>query len=126
MCRGFMRFVGWISRLFAVRNRAKNPGERFAHALESLGPAYIKVGQILATRSDMLDPEFTKGLSRLKDQVPAFSRDKAVERLEKEFGKPWQELFKTFSEPKAAASVAQVHQAKLLSGEIVAVKNSAP
>ena len=122
----FMRFVGWVSRLFAVRANdkrwAKNPGERFARALETLGPAYIKVGQILATRSDMLDPEFTRGLSRLKDQVPAFSRDKAVERLEKEFGKPWQELFKTFSEPKAAASVAQVHKAELLDGTVVAVK----
>ena len=118
----FMRFVGWVSRLFALRDRAKNPGERFARALEKLGPAYIKVGQILATRSDMLDPEFSRGLSRLKDQVPAFSRDKAIERIEKEFGKPWQDIFKTFSQPKAAASVAQVHQAELLGGDIVAVK----
>lgn len=120
-----MRFVGWFSRLFAVRDRAKNPGERLAHALETLGPAYIKVGQILATRSDMLDPEFTRGLSRLKDQVPAFSRDKAIERLEKEFGKPWQELFKTFSEPKAAASVAQVHKAELLDGTQEAKRSEA-
>ena len=122
----FMRLLGWVSRLFAVRatNKgwAKNPGERFANALEKLGPAYIKVGQILATRSDMLDPEFTRGLSRLKDQVPAFSRDEAIKRIEKEYAKPWQEIFTSLSEPVAAASVAQVHKAQLLDETTVAVK----
>ena len=118
----FMRLVGWFSRLFALRGRAKNPGERFANALERLGPAYIKVGQILATRSDMLDPEFTRGLSRLKDKVPAFPMEEAEARIEKEFGKPWQEFFTSLSEPVAAASVAQVHKAVLESGETVAVK----
>ena len=118
----FVRIIGGVSRIFAKRDRAKNPGERFAQALEDLGPAYIKFGQILATRSDMLDPEFTKGLARLKDNVPAFSMKEAELRIKQEFGKPWQEIFKTFSEPVAAASVAQVHKAELLSGEIVAVK----
>ncbi len=116
------RMVGWVSRLFAGRDRAKNPGERFANALEKLGPAYIKVGQILATRSDMLDAEFTRGLSRLKDQVPAFSREQAIERIEKEYAKPWQEIFTSLSEPVAAASVAQVHRATLGNNETVAVK----
>ena len=118
----FMRLVGWFSRLFALRGRANNPGERFANALERLGPAYIKVGQILATRSDMLDPEFTRGLSRLKDKVPAFPMAEAEARIEKEFGKPWQEFFTSLSQPVAAASVAQVHKAVLKSGETVAVK----
>ena len=116
------RLVGFVSRLFAVRDLAKNPGERFANALEKLGPAYIKVGQILATRSDMLDAEFTRGLSRLKDKVPPFSRGKAIERIEKEYAKPWQEIFTSLSEPIAAASVAQVHKAVLLDGTTVAVK----
>lgn len=118
----FVRLLGWFSRLFARKDRAKNPGERFAQALEDLGPAYIKFGQILATRSDMLDPEFTKGLERLKDNVPAFPMKQAEASIAAEFGKPWQEIFKTLSEPVAAASVAQVHKAELLSGEIVAVK----
>ncbi len=118
----FVRFIGWFSRLFAKRSRAKNPGERLALALESLGPAYIKFGQILATRSDMLDEEFIRGLSRLKDKVPPFSMAQAELRLQKDLGKPWQEVFKTFSEPVAAASVAQVHKAELMSGEQVAVK----
>ncbi len=118
----FVRFIGWFSRLFAIRDRAKNPGERLAIALEKLGPAYIKFGQILATRSDMLDEEFTRGLSRLKDKVPAFPMKEAEARIAKEFGKPWREIFKTLSQPVAAASVAQVHKAELLTGETVAVK----
>lgn len=117
-----VRFIGWWSRLFAKRHQAKNPGERFAVALEQLGPAYIKFGQILSTRTDMLDEEFARGLSRLKDKVPPFSRDQAIVRIEKEYGKPWQEIFTDLSEPVAAASVAQVHKAHLKSGETVAVK----
>jgi len=64
-----VRFFGGVSRIFAIKNRADNPGERFAIALEKLGPAYIKFGQILSTRGDMLDPVFVKGLSRLKDKA---------------------------------------------------------
>ena len=118
----FVRVIGWFSRLFALRDRAKNPGERFATALEKLGPAYIKFGQVLSTRSDMLDPEFSRGLSRLKDKVPPFEMAKAETRIREEFGKPWQEIFTTLSEPIAAASVAQVHKATLKTGETVAVK----
>ena len=118
----FVRFIGWFSRLFALRDRAKNPGERFANALEKLGPAYIKFGQVLATRADILDPEFTRGLARLKDNVPSFSMEQAETRIQQEFGKSSKEIFKTFSEPVAAASVAQVHKAELQNGDIVAVK----
>ncbi|MEE9272024.1 MAG: 2-polyprenylphenol 6-hydroxylase [Robiginitomaculum sp.] len=117
-----VRFIGWFSRLFAIKNRAKNPGERFAIALEELGPAYIKFGQILSTRSDMLDPEFARGLARLKDKVPPFPMALSEERIKKEFGKKWQDIFKKLSQPVAAASVAQVHKATLKFGEVVAVK----
>ncbi len=118
----FVRLFGALSRIFAIKGRAQNPGERFANALEKLGPAYIKFGQILSTRGDMLDPVFVKGLSRLKDKVPPFPMDKAEAMLAAEWGAPWQDNLASLSEPVAAASVAQVHKGVLKSDETVAVK----
>jgi ubiquinone biosynthesis protein len=117
-----VRIVGGISRIFSIGNRKGNAGERFANALEDLGPAYIKFGQILSTRGDMFDPEFAEGLSRLKDKVPPFPMEKAEAMMAQEWGVPWKTHLKSLSEPIAAASVAQVHKGVLHSGETVAVK----
>lgn len=120
---GPVRAVASVSRFFSKRDRDENPGARFANALEKLGPAYIKFGQILSTRGDMFDPVFAEGLSRLKDKVPPFPQETAEAMLEADWGEPWQNRLSSLSGSIAAASVAQVHKGVLKStGETVAIK----
>ena len=116
------RVLGRFARLIAIRDRAKNPGERLAHALEKLGPSYVKFGQVLATRADVIGAEFARGLSRLQDRMEPFGLEQARATVEAEFGKPVEALFSEFGEPVAAASIAQVHRAKTIDGRDVAVK----
>lgn len=92
-----------------------------------LGPTFIKIGQSLGTRADLLPLPFVKSLGELQDSVPPFSNDIAFARLEKEFGKKMNEVYSEFDlEPIAAASLGQVYKARLHSGEEVAVKIQRP
>jgi ubiquinone biosynthesis protein len=97
--------------------------ERIRLALESLGPIFIKFGQIISTRRDLLPEDIADELVKLQDQVPPFSSDEAIAVLETAYGKPVNEVFQDFSyQPLASASIAQVHTAVLPTGEDVVVK----
>ncbi|MEZ5959277.1 MAG: 2-polyprenylphenol 6-hydroxylase [Hyphomonadaceae bacterium] len=107
--------------VFAKRRRGKSVGERLARALERLGPAYVKVGQFLATRPDMIGVQTAQELGRLKDRLPPFSRTEALDTINKELGGT-EGLFTGISEAMAAASIAQVHQAIVDRHGVVAIK----
>ena len=92
-------------------------------AIERLGPVFIKFGQLLSTRRDLLPEEYADELARLQDRVPPFPSAMAISTIETEIGRPLTDSFATFSEqPLASASLAQVHEATLTSGEEVVVK----
>ncbi|MEQ9316447.1 MAG: AarF/UbiB family protein, partial [Henriciella sp.] len=104
------RLAGSTMRVFGGGAKGRQ-GERLARALEKLGPAYIKLGQFLATRPDVFGTEVATDLSRLKDKLPPFSMAEAQKALAREFGKEEAEsLFAGLGEPVAAASLAQVHK----------------
>lgn len=117
-----------LSRLLAKgfssrKSRDKRPGQRLARALQEAGPSFIKLGQALATRSDLLGDEMAADLSHLQDKLPPFPTSQARAIIEEEFGRPVEELFSSFDEtPVAAASIAQVHFAVTTEGREVAVK----
>lgn len=93
-------------------------GERLRLALQELGTVFIKFGQALSTRPDVLPPEIAFELAKLQDQVPPFSSEVAVAQIEAALGKPISQLFSHFEvTPMASASVAQVHAARLMLGE---------
>ena len=98
-------------------------GERIRLALEELGPIFVKFGQALSTRRDLLPPDIADELAKLQDEVPPFPAEQAVEILDAAYGKPVDEVFERFDrEPLAAASIAQVHSAQLTNGQEVIVK----
>ncbi|MBI2609400.1 MAG: hypothetical protein HYW47_07385 [Deltaproteobacteria bacterium] len=101
--------------------------ERLRICFEDLGPTFVKLGQLLSTRPDMIPEDLCNELKKLQDQVPPLEFEKIKPFIEKEFGKPIHEVFSKFKDiPFAAASIAQVHEAELLTGEEVVVKIRRP
>jgi len=102
-------------------------GERLRKVLEALGPTYIKFGQIMSSRPDILSPEFIQELEKLQSSVSPFEGDIALAIIEQELGKTCKEIFKSFDkEPLASASIAQVHKGTLNDGRSVVVKVRRP
>jgi ubiquinone biosynthesis protein len=114
--RSFQRplLVRLASVLTVGRKLSAPRGERLREALERLGPIFVKFGQVLSTRRDLLPPDVADELARLQDRVPPFPAAVAVATIERAFGRPVDTIFASFErEPVASASIAQVHFATL-------------
>ena len=124
----FMLFLWWDS-IFPQDSleHKKNRATWLVNTLIDLGATFIKIGQTLSTRADLLPLEYIEALGTLQDQVPAFSSQEAINMIESELGKPLQFIYKEFDfNPLAAASLGQVHKAILYSNEEVVVKVQRP
>ena len=112
-----------VLRLLAGGRRDQPRGQRLREALERLGPIFVKFGQILSTRRDLLPLDIADELARLQDRVPPFDPDLALVLIERSIGRPLGEVFATIERtPLASASIAQVHLGVLMDGREVAVK----
>lgn len=108
---------------WGAKEDGRRPGQRLAAALQELGPSFIKLGQALSVRSDLLGARIAEDLSALQDRLPPFSAAEARATVEAELGEPIDTLFAQFEDiPVAAASIAQVHYAETPDGAPVAVK----
>jgi ubiquinone biosynthesis protein len=119
--------VRWIRPLirtvFFWRRLDRPRGERLRRALEELGPIFVKFGQVLSTRRDLLPADLADELAKLQDRVPPFPAELAMAILQRAYGRPVDEVFARFDrQPVASASVAQVHFAALPDGREAAVK----
>jgi ubiquinone biosynthesis protein len=119
-----LRFLAYLSPWFWQRRRDPPPWPlRIRRALEDLGPIFVKFGQLLSTRRDLLPDDLAQELAHLQDRVPPFPGDQARAIVERAYGRPVAELLDDFCEqPMASASIAQVHGARLKDGRPVVVK----
>ncbi len=117
------RWLGYLMPWRWVRRHQENRGVRIRRALEDLGPLFVKFGQILSTRRDLLPPDVADELSYLQDRVPPFSAAEARRIIERAYDQPLTNVFQRFDDhPIASASIAQVHGARLHDGREVVVK----
>jgi len=117
------RFLIYLNPINWFLSKRASRAERVRRALEDLGPIFIKFGQMLSTRRDLLPDDVADELERLQDAVPPFPGAIAQQIIEKAFERPVEEIFDEFeSEPLASASIAQVHAAKLKNGDEVVIK----
>jgi ubiquinone biosynthesis protein len=117
----YLRAARWFARRRSPAGA--RPGQRLAAALDEMGPSFIKLGQLLSTRADLLGEEIAADLASLQDRLPPFPGAQARAAIEAEFERPLETLFASFDETAvAAASIAQVHFARTTDGEEVAVK----
>ncbi|MEO6080192.1 MAG: ubiquinone biosynthesis regulatory protein kinase UbiB [Steroidobacteraceae bacterium] len=121
---GKLRLIGWVSPWLWLQGRSSGGrGQRLRLALQELGPVFVKFGQAISTRRDLLPPDIADELVKLQDQVPPFAGEIAREIAAESLGQPLAALFRHFeTEPLAAASIAQVHAATLTDGRDVIVK----
>lgn len=118
-----LRFLSYFNPYYWFLKNKLTRGERVRKALEELGPIFIKAGQIVSTRQDLIPDDIAEELSKLQDQVPPFSGEEAIKMVEASLGAKINELFLEFdSTALASASIAQVHAATLLDGKSVVVK----
>ena len=118
-----VRYLAFISPNYWLKTKTESRGVRIRRTLEDLGPIYVKFGQALSTRKDILPEDIANELVKLQDRVPPFSNEIARNIIEKELDMSISEAFAEFdSSPLASASVAQVHTAKLHTGENVIIK----
>ncbi len=125
---GFLEQAGRLMRLPVDREvLERGPGERMRHALEEMGPTFVKLGQILATRVDLFPPDWIAEFEQLQDQARPIPWQTLRPRVEKSLGRPLEEIFASVEpEPIGVASIAQVHRAVLRDGGSVALKIRKP
>jgi aarF domain-containing kinase len=124
---GFLGGIGMDILTGKVDENQVKRAIELRNIMTSLGPAYIKLGQALSIRPDLLSPAAMNEMQKLCDKVPSFDSTIAMKQLEQELGKPWTEIYSELTpEPIAAASLGQVYKGKLMTGEDVAVKVQRP
>lgn len=125
---GWFFFSLWWDKITGKSNlNQKQRAVKLREILTELGPTYIKIGQALSTRPDLVPPIYLEELAQLQDQLPSFPNEVAYQFIEEELGAPPQEIYAELSpQPIAAASLGQVYKGKLKTGEAVAVKVQRP